>query len=142
MTTVKDILSNNRDSIISSIKWVFKIWKKEDIKEKMIDFLAWAENNEDEIFRANEARNTKTLLKSFIMRMAYEQNRPMREAKRKAEEERNIRMYGTANPKLADLMAYRAEKEEEKGNVWHPIYKTWVKDEGFNPSMQKNPKFA
>lgn len=137
MATVKEILSDNRESIISSIKWTFKIWKQEDVKVKMIDFLNWAENHEADIFRANEAKNTKTLLKSFIINMVYEQNRPQREAERKAEEERNIRMYGTAKPKLADLMAYSAEKEEEKGNVWHPIYKTWVKNEGFNPSMRK-----
>lgn len=137
MATVKEILSNNRESIISSIKWTFKIWKQEDVKVKMVDFFNWAENHEADIFRANEAKNTKTLLKSFIMNMAYEQNRPQREAERKAEEERNIRMYGTAKPKLADLLAYSAEKEEEKGNVWHPIYKTWVKNEGFNPSMRK-----
>jgi len=117
MTTVKEILSNNRESIISSIKWTFKIYKPEDVKAKMIDFLDWAENHEADIFRANEAKNTKTLLKSFIMNMAYVQNRPQREAERKAEEERNIRMYGTANPKLADLMAYGAEKEEDNGNV-------------------------
>jgi len=137
MATVKEILSENRESIISSIKWTFKIWKQEDVKVKMVDFLNWAENHEADIFRANEAKNTKTLLKSFIMNMAYEQNRPQREAERKAKEERNIRMYGTAKPKLADLMAYSAEKEEEKGNVWHPIYKTWVKNEGFNPTMRK-----
>lgn len=137
MATVKEILSENRESIISSIKWTFKIWKQEDVKVKMVDFLNWAENHEADIFRAKEAKNTKTLLKSFIMNMAYEQNRPQREAERKAEEERNIRMYGTAKPKLTDLMAYSAEKEEEKGNVWHPIYKTWVKNEGFNPSMRK-----
>lgn len=137
MATVKEILIDNRESIISSIKWTFKIWKQEDIKVKMVDFLNWAENHEADILRANEAKNTKTLLKSFVMNMAYEQNRPQREAERKAEEERNIRMYGTAKPKLADLMAYSAEKEEEKGNVWHPIYKTWVKNEGFNPSMRK-----
>ena len=137
MTTVKEILSNNRESIISSIKWTFKIYKPEDVKAKMIDFLDWAENHEADIFRANEAKNTKTLLKSFIMNMAYVQNRPQREAERKAEEERNIRMYGTANPKLADLMAYGAEKEEDNGNVWHTIYKTWVKNEGFNANMKK-----
>jgi len=137
MNTVKEILSNNRESIISSIKWTFKIWKSEDVKVKMIDFLNWAEIHETDIFRANEAKNTKTLLKSFVMNMAYEQNRPQREAEKQAEEERNMRMYGTKNPKLADLMAYSAEKEEEKGNVWHPINKTWVKNEGFNPTMRK-----
>ena len=142
MKAVKEILSENQKSIISSIKWTFKVYKKEDIKAKMIDFLSWAENNEEDIFRADKAKNTKTLLKSFIMNMAYEQNRPQREAEKKAEEERNIIMYGTAKPKLADLMAYSAEKEEKNGNVWHPIHKAWVKNEGINPSMQKNPKFA
>lgn len=55
---------------------------------------------------------------------------------------KEILSNNTKRPKLADLMAYSAEKEEEKGNVWNPMHKAWVKNEGFNPSMQKNPKFA
>jgi len=142
MTTIKDILTENRDSIISSIKWTFKIWKSEDIKAKMIDFLTWSENHESDIRRADEEKNTKTLLKSFVMNMAYDQNRPQIEAKRQAEEEMNLRMYGTKKPKLADLLAYGAAKQEEAGNVWHPIYKTWVKNETAFSSMSKNPKFV
>ena len=103
----------------------------------MIDFLSWAEKNKAEIIKANQAKNTKTILRSFVRSMAYEQTLSKREAERKAEEERNMRMYGTAKPKLADLLAYSAEKEREKGNVWHPIYKIWVKDEGPYSSMKK-----
>lgn len=137
MKTVKEILTENRDSIISSIKYTFKIYKSEEIKVKMIDFYNWSIANESDIFRAHEAKNTKTLLRSFIMNMAYHQNKRLREAKIKLEEERNIRMYGTAKPKLADLLAYGASLEEEKGNVWNPMEKRWVKNEGFNPSMRK-----
>ena len=142
MKTVKDILSENRESIISSIKWTFKIWKTEDIKDKMIDFLNWSENHESDIRRAVEAKNTKTLLKSFIMNMAYEQNRPQIEAKKTADEEMNLRVFGTRKPKLADLLAYGAAKQEEAGNIWHPIYKTWVKNENASSSMAKNPQFV
>jgi len=66
MKTTKEILSENRDSIISSIKWIYKVYKKEDIKSKMEVFLNWALKNEDEISRAYESKKTKTLLKSFI----------------------------------------------------------------------------
>jgi hypothetical protein len=137
MNTVKEILTANRETIISAIKWTFKVYATSDIAQKMTEFLAWSENHEADIFRANEAKNTKTLLKSFIMNMAYEQSRPQREDKKRAEEERNLTMYGTKKPKLADLVAYSAEKEEVKGNAWHPICKTWVKNEGFNPTMRK-----
>ena len=142
MKTTKEILSENRESIISSIKWTFKVFKKEEIKVKMIEFLNWAENHESDIQRADAAKNTKTLLKSFIMNMAYEQNRPIREAKEKAEKAYNLKTYGTERPKLRDVMGAIANREEENGNVWHPIYKAWVKDQGHNPSMQKNPIFA
>lgn len=125
MATVKEILTENRDSVISSIKWIFKVWKAEDVKVKMIEFLAYAEENAN-VEALNQSKRVKTDLKNLVGRMSIEQER-----------KRNLEIYGTERPKLADIMAYRAEIEEKKGNVWHPIYKTWVKNEGFNPSMRK-----
>lgn len=68
--TVKELLSENRDSVISSIKYVYKIWKNEDVKAIMIKFLAYAEKNINaDAF--NSARNTKTLLKIEVEKMRY-----------------------------------------------------------------------
>lgn len=130
MKTVKEILTENRDSVISSIKWIFKVWKSEDVKVKMIEFLAYAEANAN-VEALNESKKVKTDLKNLVGKMSIEQER-----------KRNLEIYGTERPKLADIMGMIADREEEKGNVWHPIYKRWVKNIGINPSMQKNPIFA
>ena len=114
MKTVKDILSENRDSIISSIKYTFKVYDKEGVKNKMIEFFAWAQENESKILDSDNATNTKTRLKNQIVLMA-----------RKATKANNLRMYGTERPKLADLMGYSAEKQEEAGNVWNPVQREW-----------------
>ena len=68
--TTKDLLSENRDSVISSIKYIYKIWKAEDVKAIMIKFLAYAEENinADEF---NSAKNTKTLLKNAVEKMRF-----------------------------------------------------------------------
>ena len=42
MKTLKELLTENRESVISSIKYVFGIWKNEDVKVKMIEFFAYA----------------------------------------------------------------------------------------------------
>lgn len=130
MKTVKEILTENRDSVISSIKWIFKVWKSEDVKVKMIEFLAYAEDNAN-VEALNESKRVKTDLKNLVGKMSIEQER-----------KRNLEIYGTERPKLADIMGRIADREEENGNVWHPIYKRWVKNIGINPSMQKNPIFA
>lgn len=130
MKTVKEILTENRESVISSIKWVCKIWKAEDVKAKMIEFLSYAEENAN-VENLNESKKVKTDLKVLVQKMTIAQ-----------EKERNMKIYGTERPKLADIMGRRAEQEEEKGNVWHPIYKSWVKNENAFSSMAKNPKFA
>lgn len=130
MTTVKEILSENRDSIISSIKWIFKVWKAEDVKSKMIEFLAFCEEN----INAEEfakSKRIKTDLKMMVSRMASAQ-----------EKAANLKRYGTEKPKLADIMAFGAELHEERNEVWHPIYKAWVKNENAFSSMAKNPKFV
>lgn len=125
MKTVKNILTENRKSIISSIKWIFKIYKMEDIKKQMVNFLEWAKKNEDLIFDADTKRNTKTLLKGFIQKMANEQTLQF-----------NIEKYGVARPKLRDIMGAISLREEEKGNVWHPVYKEWVPNSNPQASMQ------
>ena len=125
MATVKEILSENRESIISSIKWTFKIWKQEDVKVKMVEFLAYAEENLN-IAAYEETKAKKTYLKNLVNAMQMKQQKAY-----------NLKRFGTETPKLRDIMGAIAEREEEAGNVWHPIYKTWVKNEGFNPTMRK-----
>lgn len=73
MTTIKDILTENRESVISSIKYMFKIWKAEDVKVKMIEFLAYAEKYGDVKMLSNSKR-VKTDLKNLLGHMAFEQS--------------------------------------------------------------------
>lgn len=72
MTTVKEILSANRESVISSIKFVFKIWKAEDVKAKMIEFLAYAETRID-VENMAASKRVKTDLKNMVCKMAISQ---------------------------------------------------------------------
>ena len=128
--TTKEILTANRESVISSIKWIFKVWKSEDLKVKMIGFLEFAENeiNAEELAKS---KRVKTDLKMWVSRFAS-----------KLEKVRNLEIYGTERPKLADIMGRAADRQEEAGNEWHPIYKSWVKNENSFSSMAKNPKFV
>lgn len=116
MKTIKNILTENRDSVISSIKWIFKVWQSEDVKVKMIDFLAYAEENAS-IEKLNSSKKVKSDLKLMVQRMAIAQ-----------EKERNLKIYGTERPKLADIMGKIADMHEEKGERWNPIFKDWVKN--------------
>jgi hypothetical protein len=113
MTNVKQILSENRESVISSIKFVCKVWKSEDVKIKMISFLAYAEQNLN-IGEYEATKAKKTYLKNLVCKMEAKQQR-----------ENNIRIYGTANPKLADVMAKISEKHEEAGETWNPVTREW-----------------
>lgn len=74
MTTIKNILSENRESVISSIKWVFKVWKSEDVKTKMIEFLAYAEDNAN-VESLSTSKKLKTDLKNLVCKMAISQKR-------------------------------------------------------------------
>ena len=127
MKTVKEILTENRDSIISSMKWSFKIWKKEDIKKEMINYLAWAEKNPEIIYQADSARNTKTLLKNSLALMKRDMNRDIIEARENEKRQKNIEIYGVAKPKLSDVMSKINDYEEEKGRKYDPIKKDWIK---------------
>ena len=129
MKTIKDILSENRDSVISSIKYMFKVYRIEEIRPIMVRFLSYAEKYGD-VESLENSKRVKSDLKDILAHMFIIE-------KREREEAENIRLYGTRNPKLADIMGKIAEKEEENGNVWHPIYKAWVKSENAFSSMAK-----
>ena len=115
MTTVKEILSANRESVISSIKWIFKVWKAEDVKAKMIEFLAYAEENAD-VEALATSKKVKTDLKNLVARMEIA-----------ATKKRNLEIFGTERPKLADIMGRIAEREEEAGNCFNKITSSWEK---------------
>jgi hypothetical protein len=125
MKTAKEILTENRESVISSIKWIFKVWKAEDIKVKMIEFLAYCEANMN-VEEISKSKRVKTDLKNLVGRMSIEQDK-----------KRNLEIYGTERPKLADIMGRIADREEEAGNVWNPLRKEWVKNENAFSSMSK-----
>lgn len=72
MTTIKEILTANRESVISSIKFIFKIWKQEDVKVKMVEFLAYADQFGDVEKLANSKR-VKIDLKEMICKMNFSQ---------------------------------------------------------------------
>ena len=113
MNTVKEILSANRESVISSIKWAFKVWKNEDVKAKMIEFLAYAEEKLNvESYERIKAK--KSYLKQLVMQMQAKQ-----------EKASNLIKYGVENPKLADIMSHSAMRNEDAGKVWNPINKCW-----------------
>lgn len=70
MKTIKDILTENRDSVISSIKYVYKIWKMEDVKVVMIEFLAYCEERSEILVEKLEnSKRVKSDLKQLISRM-------------------------------------------------------------------------
>jgi len=96
MNTVKEILTANRESIISSIKFVFKVWKSEDVRTKMIEFLGYAQENEQTVINAANAKNTKSLLKVMVQKMAISQmrekdSRSLAELKAEYEEANNLK---------------------------------------------------
>lgn len=70
MTTIKEILTENRESIIASIKFIFKVWKKEDVRLKMIEFLAYAEQFGD-IEKLSASKRIKTDLKEMVCKMNF-----------------------------------------------------------------------
>ncbi len=76
--TVKEILTENRESVISSIKWVFKVWKAEDVKAKMIQLLAFAESNLS-IEKFETCKAKKTMLKALVERMKVSTERSLEE---------------------------------------------------------------
>ena len=115
MKNLKEILTENRESVISSIKYVFKVWKAEDVKAKMIEFLAYAEKYAS-VESLNESKKVKTDLKYLVQKMSIAQGKA-----------KNLEIYGTETPKLRDIMGKIAEHYEEKGLVYSPILKDYVK---------------
>lgn len=93
MTTVKEILSANRDSVISSIKWIFKVWKQEDVRQKMIEFLSFCEENANVEALAASTR-IKTDLKCLVGKMQQQQQDAIL-----------MKTFGTTRPKKAELLS-------------------------------------
>jgi len=76
MTTIKEILTENRDSIISSIKFIFKVWKNEDVKVKMIGLVNFINETYTEellVERLLASKKIKTELKVLVQKMAISQ---------------------------------------------------------------------
>ena len=74
--TIKEILTENRESVISSIKFVFKVWKNEDVKVKMIELLDFANANysdESSIERFVTSKKVKTELKYIVQKLSISQ---------------------------------------------------------------------
>lgn len=70
MTTIKSILSENRDSVISSIKYMYKVWKAEDIKVIMINFLSYAEQFGN-VEKLSTSKRVKSDLKDLLAHMRF-----------------------------------------------------------------------
>ena len=74
MKTVKDILTENRESVISSIKFVFGIWKNEDVKVKMIELLDFAnEKYSTSVEELLASKRIKTELKYMVQHLSISQ---------------------------------------------------------------------
>ena len=110
MKTVKEVLSENRDSIISEIKWTFKVYRAGDIKVKMLEFLSYAESIEEDIIAATNVKNTKTLLRGFVRNMAYVQAASLPREKKEP---------------ISEIMGKLAEMEKANGKAWNPVTREW-----------------
>jgi hypothetical protein len=76
MTTIKEVLSENRESVISSIKFVFKVYSKRDIKIKMVELLEFANKNyssQSSIDSFLTSKKIKTLLKYMVQKLSISQ---------------------------------------------------------------------
>jgi hypothetical protein len=123
MKTVQQILTENRESVISSIKFVFGVWRKEDLKPLMIEFFDFANSNID-IEKISTSKRVKTELKYLVQHMSINKKQAVKDAS-------NLSKYGTKNPKLADIMARGNEIQENRAfengfdRVFCPILKDY-----------------
>lgn len=118
MKKVKDILTENRETIVRSIIVTFLTKNDKELKDVMVRFLAFMEEN----FTAEylmKVRGKKTFFKYWVGEMKSYQST-------------------TKRPKLADTMSAITELHTDAGEVFHPIYKEWVKDENAFSSMVKS----
>jgi len=110
MSTIKQILTENRDSVISSIKFSFKVYNQEQVKEKMIEFLEFMEAKAN-VSELENSTKIKSYLKIWVGRMKQEQKK-----------ENNIQMYGTTNPSLAEICSTNAFNRGEEWDSKKGIY--------------------
>lgn len=114
MGNIKEILSENRDSVISSLKYIFRCYKHTSLQVRMKQFLAFCEDNMDvAYYEASTAK--KTYLKNLVCRMKHEQEKAY-----------NLQHFGTETPKLADIMGGINRQYEREGKHWDPMAKDWV----------------
>lgn len=104
MSTIKELLTANRDSVISSIRYIFKVYKNEDVKTKMIEFLSFCQENESYVLHCQGNFTIKQHLKSLVQRMKNQEPKM----------------------KLADIMSGIASHYESEGKKWNPILKEWL----------------
>lgn len=72
MTTVKEILAANRDSVISSIKFSFKVYDYESVKVKMVEFIAFCEQFMN-VEKFENSKRVKTDLSDLVKKMKISQ---------------------------------------------------------------------
>jgi hypothetical protein len=85
MKTIKEILTENRESVISSIKYVFNVYTTDDLKVKMIELLDYANkyySDESTINDLLSSKKIKTELKYMVQKLAISQ-KPEKTDKRK-----------------------------------------------------------
>jgi len=67
--TPKEILHENRDSAISSIKYIYKVWKMEEIIAVMKRLLIFAENRPEYMAKVEVSKRKKSDIKVLIQKM-------------------------------------------------------------------------
>ena len=72
--TPKEILHENRDSAISSIKYIYKIWRMEDIIVVMKRLLVFAENRPEYMTKIETSRSKKSDIKVLVKKMYVSEN--------------------------------------------------------------------
>lgn len=99
MTTIQQILTENRDSVISSIKYVFKVYSGEALKNKMIGFLQFAEkvSSVEELQNSKRVKaDLKSLVCKYSISLKSNDNRKWNEIAESIADERGL-IFDTLN---------------------------------------------
>lgn len=92
--TIKEILTTNRDSIISEIRYQYR---HESLKDVMVRFLAYAQKHSSE-----ERMNKETSIKSYLRYMVREMKGV---EMANVINESMVRNFGTKHPKQSEIIA-------------------------------------
>ena len=118
MKTVKEILSENKSSVISSLKFVFKVYSAEAIKEKAIEFFAYASENA-EVEKLNSSTRIKTELKNMVQKMSIAQKTEKKYAY-------NLKHFGTKTPGANQILSSLEELNGDAFRKYDHIRKEYV----------------